>query len=494
MIKKCTRVVTVWILMVSLLLFAVPAQVKAADSQVDNLEYLRAVMEMIKESYQGDITDEELISGALKGMFDTMDIYTTYMSRDEAEDFLGDISGTYEGIGVTMKKSGKFIEVIRVFESSPAEKAGIYPGDRIASVNGINVAEATLEEANNLIRGPSGTEVALEVVRGDDVTNIKVSRGKIEYNPVSYKINDDIGYIKVESFNANSSSAVEKALREMNKNRVKKIILDLRDNPGGDVEQAVAIAGMFVPRGLITKLDFKSENTPDVEYTSSLKSKKYELAVLVNNMSASASEIVAGAVQDRKAGVLIGTKTFGKAKVQRTIPLLTPEAFEKYKNLLGEDITSAYDLIFVHNIIPLDREIIGYVKMTIGMYTTPNGRMIDLKGIEPDIVVEDPETDSEVDVRMLDKLSKTEKPTIGSEGADVYYAESILKLLGYDIDDPDSKYDKKTFEAVKQFQKEKGGYSYGVLDFTTQQWLNEELDRLLLELDKQYAKAVEVLK
>jgi len=332
------------------------------------------------------------------------------------------------------------------------------------------------------------------VVRGDSATNIKVTRGKIEYNPVKYSINDGIGYIKLETFNANSSSAMEKALKEMDKKRVKKIILDLRDNPGGEVDQAVAIAGMFVPKGLITKLDFKSENIQDVEYTSGLKRKKYELAVLVNSMSASASEIVAGAVQDRKAGVLVGTKTYGKAKVQRAIPLLTPEAFAKYKEMLGEDITSAYDLIYEHNIVPLFNEIIGYTKMTVGIYTTPNGRMIDSVGIEPDYYVEDPGQEGGIDISTLNKLSKTDKPSLGSEGADVYYAENILKLLGYDIDDPDSKYDEKTFEAVKQFQKDKGGYSYGVLDYTTQQWLNEELDRLFLELDKQYAKAVEVLK
>ncbi len=495
MAKKYLRLVVAWIAIVCLLnSTAVYARENVSDSQTKNLEYLEAVMEMILEKYQGEITIQELIDGAIRGMFNTMDPYTIYYSMDEAQDFLGQVNGSYEGIGVTMRRNGKYIEVIRVSESSPAEKAGLYPGDRITAVDGTSVVEATLDEANSLIRGSSGTKVVLEVVRGEDVRKIEVTRGEILYNPVTYRINGDIGYIKLEIFNSNSADEMRKALKEMDKKKIKKIVLDLRDNPGGDVSQAVAIARMFVPAGLITKLDFKSDATPDVEYYSYLKKTKYDLMMLVNGMSASSSEIVAGAVQDTKAGILIGTKTFGKAKVQSIIPLLAPEAYEKYKKQLGVEVVNAYDLIYTYNIIPLEEEIIGYSKITTGMYTTPNGRMIDLVGIEPDIEVEDPELVNGVDVRSIEKLSKTVKYTIGSEGADVYHAENILKALGYNIDDPDSKYDKKTFEAIKEFQKKKGGYSYGIMDFTTQQWLNEELDKLLLEYDKQYAKAIEQLR
>jgi carboxyl-terminal processing protease len=491
--KKSTK--TVLVLIISLCILFSGAGVYASSGEYQDSGYLESIMDMIKEKYKGEITDSQLIEGALKGMFNTMDPYTTYFTSEEADSFFNDMSGTYEGIGVSMEKQGDYITVIKVFSLSPAEKSGIMTGDKIAAVNGKNIVGVSIDEAASLIRGPAGTKVTIGIIRQGrpGVLNIEVQRANIKLNPVSYEIRDDIGYIRIEMFNANASEYMSKALLEMDRKNIRKIILDLRNNPGGEVNQAVSIAGNFVPKGLITKLDFKSESDSDEEYYSRLEKVKYKLAVLVNGMTASASEILAGAVQDTGAGKLIGVKTFGKAKVQTLVPLLTPEAYKKFEVQLGERIVNAYDLIEKHNIIPSDYEIKGWTKITTAVYLTPKGRMIDGKGLTPDVWVDDPKPVSDVDILSIQKLTKTSKPDLGSDGVDVYNAEKILKLLGYDVDTPDMELDKKTFDAIWKFRVDNKLYPGGVLDFTTQDKLNSRLDDMLFELDKQYAKAVEYL-
>jgi carboxyl-terminal processing protease len=183
----------------------------------------------------------------------------------------------------------------------------------------------------------------------------------------------------------------------------------------------VEVARRFVPEGVITKLAFKSEGTPDIIYSSELKELKYKLAVLVNGMTASASEIIAGAVQDTNSGVIIGTRTFGKSKVQNIIPILTPSAFKKYEQQLGVKLVDAYDLLRYYGVVPFDSEIVGWTKMTTGEYLTPNGRVIDGVGIEPDIFVEDPIAVLGINIQTVQFLQKKIKPGLGSEGINVPY-------------------------------------------------------------------------
>ncbi len=465
------------------------------SGETENGGYLESMMKMINEEYKGDITDEKLMEGALKGMFATMDPYTEFYTPDEAESFFNSINGSYEGIGLTIDKENNNVVVKGVFPGSPAERAGIAVEDRIAEIDGKSVGEMTVEDVSGIMKGAEGTKVTLGIVAADgtEIRKLEIKREKITVNPVSYKINGDIGYIRIDIFNMNMDEYLTKALAEIDKKNIKEIILDLRDNPGGEASQAVEAARKFVPEGLITKLDFKSENKADVEYYSYLKEKKYEVAVLVNNNSASASEILAGAIQDTGSGTLVGTRTFGKAKVQSLIPLLTPKTYEKYKSQLGIDVVDAAEMGSKYNIIPKDDELIGWTKITTGIYTTPKGRMIDTVGIAPDIYVENTKEINDVKLDSVKKLGKKLKPALNSKDPEVEDAEKILKICGYDVGTPDNEFDNKTFEAVKKFQKDKGMFPYGVLDFTTQQALNEGLDKLLSEADKQYLKAVEIL-
>jgi len=467
---------------------------QSSEGNIDT-EYLTSVINMISNKYRGEIDGKKLMEGALKGMLSTLDAYTTYFDSEETDEFYNDMEGSFEGIGVTLEKRSEYVVVIKVFSASPAEKAGIIPGDRIISVNGKSIVGASVEEATSLIKGKAGTKVDLEILRGEknEVLKFKVYREKIEISPVEYEIKNGICYLKIESFNANTDKYVTRALEEADKENVTKIILDLRNNPGGEVGQAVAVAGKFVPKGLITKLDFKSEDIMDLEYVSELEEQKYKVAVLVNGLSASASEIVAGAIQDTGTGVLIGTKTFGKAKVQSIIPILTPEASRKYETKLGVRVVDGYDLMVKYGIFPQDDEIMGTMKITTGVYSTPKGKMIDEVGLTPDIIVDDPELVNGIDINSLQKLSVTWKPDLNDNGIDIYYAEKILKALGYDVDTPDTFLDEKTYQAISKFRTDKKLYPGGVLDFTTQKALNAEIENLILKYDRQYAKAVEVL-
>lgn len=464
--------------------------------QEKNMALLGSVMQMLREENGGRVSEQQLIEGALKGIFDSMDDYTVYFTMEEAQSFLSSTSGNYEGIGVLIEKIGDYVVITKVFNTSPAQKAGILPGDKIAEVDGKNVVGASPEEVGSLVKGKSGSKVNIGVIRDgmEAIRYFEMSRAAVKVNPVEYEIRNGIGYIRIDMFNSNTNQFIKEALKEMDKRKIAKIVLDLRDNPGGYVDQAVEVARRFVPQGLITRLDFKSESERDVEYLSYLKNTKYKLVVLVNEMSASASEILAGAIQDKKSGVLVGTNTFGKGRVQSIIPIITPEASEKYKKRVGKTIVDAYRLYTKHGVFVRDEEVLGWCKITTGEYKTPNGRMIDGSGLEPDIKVDNYVPVNGIDVNNIRKLSAKSVLKLGSESVDVYNAEKILKISGYDVDTPDMKLDEKTYNAIMQFQKDSKIKVSGNLTTTTQVLLNRKLGNMLIKIDKQYAKAVEVLK
>lgn len=488
--KLFTKIIVPLVIIVLLLSNTVSA------AEVFDSAYLNSIVDLIKDSYLDEVDDKTILEGALKGIFGTMDDYTGYYTLEESERFFGDVEGTYEGIGVHIEKKGDYILIVRVFPGSPADAAGLIQGDRIISVDSQSIIGFSADEASWLIKGEAGTKVLLGIIRGrsNEIVTLEVERKQIKVNPVSMKIVDDIAVITVETFNANTKEYFDEAILNVDKNMINKIILDLRNNPGGLVDQSVSLAEYFIPEGLITKLVFKNRSEEPSEFYSNSNSSGYELVVLVNEMSASASEIVAGAVQDTEAGIIVGSTTYGKARVQSLIPVLTPEAFDKYKEKTGENIINAYDLITGHRINPLKTEIMGWSKMTTGYYFTPDDRMIDGVGITPDITVEYDPVINDVNINGIQTLTMTSKPGLNDEGSDVLNAQKILKVLGYEIDIADGIIDDMTFAAISEYRTDKSFWPGGVLDFTTQKALNEDLETLLKLNDKQYAKALEILK
>jgi len=460
-------------------------------------DYIKSIMNMVDDKYKGDIDQNKLVEAVLKGIFSSMDQYTEFYTVEEAESFFITIDGEYSGVGMGFDEIDGVFIVKEVYKDSPAQKAGILVGDRLVEVDGKSLKGVSSNEAANMITGKKGTKVVIGVLRDGEKNPIKitVTRDNIKINPVTSSVRGDVGYIKLSIFNNNASSEMKKALKEMDEKKIKKIILDLRDNPGGDVNEVVEIAKSFIPEGLITKVDFKSDKMTDLEYMSTLKEKKYKLAVLVNENSASASEILAGAVQDTGAGTLIGTKTYGKAKVQNLYPILTLDAYKKYEQKLGVKLVIGDDLEKKYNIKPTDDEVTGWIKITTGLYYTPKGRMIDLKGITPDYNITNIRVVNGVDLSTIGDLRVIIKPQLNSESIDVLNAKRMLRVLGYNIDDLDSlKFDNKTFDELKKFQKKSGLFPSGILDFTTQRTLNDAYQKQALQYDKQYLKALEILK
>ncbi len=465
----------------------------AADTQDNNsAQYLQEVRNFINLKYNG-VIDEEALNKAtsVKDMFELLDDYSVFLTQKDYEALTASLGGSVEGVGVGVDYEGKYVIVLKVFDNSPAKKAGVLKGDKIAQVNGVSVAGKSMEDVTSMVKGLAGTTVKVGFIRQGvkNIITLEMERAVVDIPSVHYEIRNDIGYIHIDTFSSNAYSGVTKALEYFDSKKITKVVLDLRNNPGGYADQAAKIARYFVPKGLITTLDYKDEADPDTFYYSDLEKTKYKLAVLVNENSASASEILTGAIKDTNAGIIIGNKTFGKAKVQSSFPILSNEAYDIFNQ--DSEIKSVNALDFPYALID---DLLGWAKMTIGLYYTPNGTCIDLKGIEPDVKVVEPKAEDYIPVNMVEPLSVVVKPSLGTQYTDVFYAECVLKLLQYNVDKPDNTLDKKTFEAIKKFQKDNKVYSYGVLDFCTQKLLSEKLASLKVSKDTAYAKAVQLLK
>lgn len=316
--------------------------------------YFLQIKNLIQKNYVYDIGEQELIEGAIKGLFYHLDENSGYYTKEEFDGLLQDITGDFVGIGVYIGDKDGQIVIVDTIKNGPAHKAGMKAEDIILNIDGKDVKNLTLDEVIKLIQGKEGSKVNIMVERGQGKKlKFTLNREKIKINPVDYKIIDkNIGYIRLNQFSQNSCDEIVLALKEFDKKNISNIIIDLRDNPGGLLDQAVNISKLFIPEGPIVHIKFKGGKI--TTYYSSLKKPKYNLSVIVNENSASASEIFAGAVQDRKAGKIVGVTTYGKGTVQQLVSLPNGDG----------------------------------MKLTIAEYLTPNKRNINKKGIVPDIVVE----------------------------------------------------------------------------------------------------------
>lgn len=483
------------IICVTMIILVLLGQSVFASASANDEAYLKAVRDMISDQYYGSLGEGQLNGNSIEDIFDALDDYTFFISTDEMNTYLQSITGVFGGIGISMEIGEKYILVVDVFPGSPAEKSGLRQGDKIVEVDGTSSTETSTDKLTSMIKGEPGTKVRLGIIRnvtGDTIYYVNVTRENIRINPVSYEFRKDVGYIKIDSFNDNTDACLSVALDKMDEASIKNIVLDLRDNLGGEVSSAVAVAENFVPKGKITTLDFKSDKYADVEYDSENTECKYKLAVLVNENTASAAEIVAGAIQDTGTGIIVGTNTFGKAKFQSVLPILSKEAFLKYDKQFGIKTVNELEL---HNfgVKATDNELAGYAKMTLGVYYTPSGRMIDLAGLTPDIGIEASKPVSGIDVRSIEKLKKVIVPALNAQGAAVNNAEKLLKMLGYKVGKVDTTLDTDTLKAIMQYQRDKGIAEHAYLSFKTQDALNEDYLQLIYKYDTQYNAAVKAL-
>jgi carboxyl-terminal processing protease len=329
------------------------------SSDLEKLKPVADVMKLIKSKYVRDTDDDSLVDGAIRGMVQSLkDPYSVYMGPDEFENFMISVNGSFEGVGISLgfeEKSGAIV-VISPIEGTPAQKAGILPQDRIIKVDDVDMTGKSIDDAVRLLRGPKGTKVTLYIERPGikNLLKFDLVRDNIKLKTVAYEMLDkNIGYIKITSFDSYTSDEFNKAITDLKKKGVKGLILDLRNNPGGSLYESVKVADQILGKGLVVYTEDRNKNKLE-EYYSDESKLSIPLVVLVNENSASASEILAGAIQDYKAGILVGTKTFGKGSVQE---------LEPFENGAG-------------------------LKITIARYFIPSGRSIDGVGIQPNVKAE----------------------------------------------------------------------------------------------------------
>jgi carboxyl-terminal processing protease len=322
---------------------------------------INQVKSLIDSYYIEPVENDVLIDGAIQGLANAVgDPYTTYMDAETYRDFMTQATGQYGGIGVvvTANPETNKIVVVSPIEGTPGEEAGLLPGDSIIRVNGEDVLAEDLDKAVNMMRGPENTELVITIEREgvDEPWDVPIMRAIVELDTIRYEILDNkIGYIRISMFDEKTSSDFNEALNNLYGENMESLIIDVRDNPGGALNQVVRIADYLISEGMIVYTEDREGNV-DV-LSANEGAVDMPLAILINEGSASASEILAGAVKDHGKGVLIGKKTFGKGLVQNVFDL-------------GDDTA---------------------VKVTISEYFTPNGISINGKGIEPDIEVDLPE-------------------------------------------------------------------------------------------------------
>ncbi len=367
-----------------------------AGPSYQDLALLTNVLHLVRQHYVKDVSERDLVEGALKGMLDTLDPHTTYLSRDLYKEVQRDTKGEFEGLGIEITKRDGFVTIVAPIDGTPASLAGLRARDQIVAVcpDGTDATckstqDMNLMEAVKLMRGPRGTKILIQIMRDGWKTPqpYVIKRASIRVSSVQfYMVEDDIPYIRLSQFQERTTADLQDALKQAAATapEFRGLVLDMRDNPGGLLDQAVRVADLFLEEGLIVFSEGRSGgNRMDWSAKIDGTQPEYPIVVLVNGGSASASEIVAGALQDHKRALVLGAETFGKGSVQTIIPL--------------EDGSG--------------------LRLTTALYYLPSGRSIQEVRIQPDVAVE-PYSDEE----LAALKEPSGKKTFGEENLEGHFS------------------------------------------------------------------------
>ena len=369
--------VKIVIFFILLNLFLVKNFLSASEENIyDKIDLFGEVLNKINKEYVEEIDQSEAMDAAINGVLQSLDPYSAYMSPESFENMQTETSGEFGGLGIEVSMEAGVVKVISPLDDSPAYEAGVKAGDYIVKINNIQVQGKTLNEAVEIMRGPVGSDIEITVRRKGvkKALVFNITRKIIKVRSVKSKIIDNnIGYIRLTAFNENSSNQIKKKINEFNKNEnIEKFILDLRNNPGGLLSQAIKITDFFLSSGEIVSTKSRQENENRKWFAQAGDILNGEtLVVLINNGSASASEIVAGALKDHKRAILVGENSYGKGSVQSIIPLRNK----------------------------------GAIRLTISKYYLPSGESISEVGVAPDIVVAEDNDNFRIDTDSDNQLT-----------------------------------------------------------------------------------------
>ena len=336
---------------------ALTKYITISDSTKSLEKKIEILKRYLENEYMGELDEEAMTESALKGYVAGLgDEYTEYLTEDELEELMVSVNGNYVGIGIYMTQNeDDEIVVLLPIEGSPAEAAGLQTGDIIKKVDGIECKGLELTEVSNMVKGEEGTTVNLEIEREEYIFSVDIERRTVELKYIDSEVlEDNIGYIQMISFDEGCSSKFKEELEKLKAQNIKSLIIDLRDNGGGLVTEAIATSEIFVPLGNTILKSYDKDGNETATKSSNINTEKIKIVVLVNENSASATEIFTAAMQDNEVGTIIGTKTFGKGVMQEVQPL----------------------------------KIGGALKITIEEFKTPKGNKIHEVGITPDIEVD----------------------------------------------------------------------------------------------------------
>ena len=349
------------------------AKAKESEEIVETLEQYRRI---IDKYYLGDVDEEKLKEGAISGYIEGLgDEYTEYISKEDMADYMADTMGNFVGVGIYMVQDTETnrIMVLSPIKGGPAQKAGVQPGDYIISVDGVEYSGEQMTEASNNIKGEEGTTVKIEILRGDETLNFELTRENIKVNPVEGEVlEDDIGYITFSSFDEGTADEFKSKFEELKGQGITSLIIDLRNNGGGIVDEALNIANYILDKDSVILYEVNKSNEEEVEKTTDNPIINMPIVVLTNGNTASSSEILAGALKDHGKATIVGTKTYGKGVIQQIITLSDGSG----------------------------------LKITSEKYLTPNRTEINKVGIEPDEEVELP--DSVTNVLNVERSEDTQ--------------------------------------------------------------------------------------
>ena len=439
------------------LTFGEDKAVEVNSPERQEFQKLYSAYDQIEAQYFEDVEEEALINGAINGMVEALgDPYSDYMDENEAAQFMEGISSSFEGIGAEVQERNGYVTVVSPIKNSPAEKAGVLPNDQILEVDGESIQGFSTTEAVMLIRGEKGTEVTLTIQRGEnaDPIDITIVRDEIPIETVyAEMVNDQVAHINITSFSENTYEELQQAIADMEEQGMEAAVLDVRQNPGGLLNTALDISNLFVEEGKeMFEVQAKGEE-PEVYLATGGDKLDVPVTLLIDGGSASASEILAGAMSESAGVTLVGEKTFGKGTVQT-----------------ANDLSDGSNL-----------------KFTTAKWLTPDGNWIHEEGIEPDEVVPYPEYAS------LPFLDTSVELKDGSISEQVQTAEKMLDALGFDVGEIDGVFEEEMEQAVTEFQEENDLEADGVLNEETMYAVMDQLREKINTEDPQLQEATDIL-